>query len=624
MRDERFLMIGVRWSTVASVVLGAVLTMPLEAHAKFPLSNDPSALAACQDTIRAASLKLASGAYHTLSACVTRGIECVVGDEATKASCCARAAGACTGRFAKLADAKTIFVTHIANRRCNALAFDDLLNAAGLGYESLRDTCASFDGSANLNDLGALADCLSRVIVSDTACLIGTRELPRSLEALECMGVESGFRSATDADLTTCNASIATPAPTSSPVPAPTTTPATAPSATATAHATSTPTATIVPTATRTATIVPATPPTTFTAVPTPTPSVTTTASATVTSTAVQTANPTPTRTTTQVATPTTTVTATTTATVTQIAAATPTVTVTAAVTATRTVTPSATPTESPTQTPNATPTTTAIPTVAMTGTSTPIPTPSATLTPSATPTATGTPMATATPTESATPAVTPTSTPTATRTPTVTVTPGGTPTRSATPTPTRSPTPTRTRTATPTISPTATPVPGGRCGDGVLNIGEDCDDGNTDDCDSCPTSCHRAPVGCATAGRFPQQVHIAPPPGSQFSGAVFCLTYPTKVSLPGSGSVGGRVTGIPGGLPVLNDFNNAAQVSFVANPSQQEFNPTISFDLCQGQPTPLATNFQCVVKQAEDQGIEIDATTIECRPVAPTPTPTP
>jgi cysteine-rich repeat protein len=240
--------------------------------------------------------------------------------------------------------------------------------------------------------------------------------------------------------------------------------------------------------------------------------------------------------------------------------------------------------------------------------------------TPTVTTTVTPTPVRTATPTVTAT--VTPT--PARTATPTVTPTPAGTPTLTRSPTPMRSATPTRTRTATPTVSPTVTPVPGGRCGDGILNIGEDCDDGNTDDCDSCPTSCHRAPVGCPTAGRFPQQLHLAAPAGSQFSGGVFCITYPTNVSLPGSGSVGGRVTGIPGGLPVLNDFNNAAQLSFVANPSAQQFNPTISFDLCQGQPTPLATSFVCVVKQAEDQGIEVDPTTIECRPVAPTPTPTP
>jgi len=113
-------------------------------------------------------------------------------------------------------------------------------------------------------------------------------------------------------------------------------------------------------------------------------------------------------------------------------------------------------------------------------------------------------------------------------------------------------------------------------------------------------------------------------PVGSEFSGGVFCITYGSSVSLPGSGSVGGRVTGISGGLPVLNDFNNAAQLSFVANPSAQEFNPTISFDLCQGQPTPLPTSFVCVVKQAEDQGIEVDPTTIQCRPAVPTPTATP
>jgi len=289
---------------------------------------------------------------------------------------------------------------------------------------------------------------------------------------------------------------------------------------------------------------------------------------------------------------------------------------------------PAAVPTSNATGTPLPSATTSPVPTQTATPTPSAPMTPTRTATPALTPaTATPTSTRTATATLTATVVVTPTVNATATPTSTGTATPAGTPTRSATPTisrtptPTRSATPTRTRTATPTVSPTVTPVPGGRCGDGVLNIGEDCDDGNTDDCDSCPTSCHRAPVGCPTAGRFAQQLHIAAPVGSEFSGGVFCLTYPTNVSLPGSGSVGGRVTGLSGGLPVLNDFNNAAQLSFVANPSAQEFNPTISFDLCQGQPTPPTTSFVCVVKQAEDQGIEIDPTTIQCQP-APTPTP--
>jgi cysteine-rich repeat protein len=166
--------------------------------------------------------------------------------------------------------------------------------------------------------------------------------------------------------------------------------------------------------------------------------------------------------------------------------------------------------------------------------------------------------------------------------------------------------------------------VPGGFCGDGILNIGEDCDDGNTDDCDSCPTSCHRAPTACPTAGRFTQTIHLAVPQGEEFSGALFCITYPLSVSLPGSGAVGGRVTGIPGGLPLLNDFNNAAQISFVTNPSGTQFNPTISFDLCQGATPPPPMNFHCVVKQAEDGGVGIDAGSVQCVPITPTPTPTP
>jgi cysteine-rich repeat protein len=72
---------------------------------------------------------------------------------------------------------------------------------------------------------------------------------------------------------------------------------------------------------------------------------------------------------------------------------------------------------------------------------------------------------------------------PTPTRTPTVTPVPA-TPTKTATPTPVP-PTPTRTVTATP-----------GLCGNGNVDPGEQCDDGNTVNGDCCSATCHFEPAG--------------------------------------------------------------------------------------------------------------------------------
>ena len=135
----------------------------------------------------------------------------------------------------------------------------------------------------------------------------------------------------------------------------------------------------------------------------------------------------------------------------------------------TRTPTTSATPTNTPTMT--SIPTVTATQTPSETATRTPTPTPTDTATPTATdtpvPTATSTPFPTATSTSTNTPLP-----PTATNTPV--------PSRTATSTSTKTPKP-RTPTATPTMA---------VCGDGVVEPGEECDDGNTECDDGCSDDC--------------------------------------------------------------------------------------------------------------------------------------
>jgi CSLREA domain-containing protein len=205
---------------------------------------------------------------------------------------------------------------------------------------------------------------------------------------------------------------------------------------------------------------------------------------------------------------------------------ATPTLTPTRTPSPTRTPTPTRTPSRTPTATappPLPTDTPTAMPTPAdtPTGTSavtatatptpidtpTPTPTSSATGTPTATATAsaTDTPTVTPTPTVTATPTTTPTATATLTPTPTTTATATPTPTPTATPTPTV--TATATATATPTPSQTATPVPtptsAGVCGNGIVERGEQCDDGDGIDGNGCDTNCTvtRCGNGIRTAG---------------------------------------------------------------------------------------------------------------------------
>ena len=157
------------------------------------------------------------------------------------------------------------------------------------------------------------------------------------------------------------------------------------------------------------------------------------------------------------------------------------------AATATNTVPPTTTSTSTATATPTNTdtppPTSTAVAT--STETSTPLPTATATATDTPQPTSTHTPP----PTDTASPE--PTATATDTPEPTSTDTAGPT----ATDTP--SPEPTATATDTPTPTATATPLPA--CGDGRLDAGEECDDGNTAGVDGCDAGCRvEACHGCS------------------------------------------------------------------------------------------------------------------------------
>jgi hypothetical protein len=156
------------------------------------------------------------------------------------------------------------------------------------------------------------------------------------------------------------------------------------------------------------------------------------------------------------------------------------------------------------------------------------------------------------------------------------------------------------------------------------VDPGENCDDGNTVNCDTCPSDCHTstAPVQCAsTTVRHEQAIHLVPPPGALLSAGLFCINYPAGVvALPGTGSVptSGRVSGIAA-VPSLNDFNNAVQLAFVATPGFTDVTPVISFDLCTGATAPPPTDFSCVVKSASNQGDSIDPPSlVECTPVGP------
>jgi cysteine-rich repeat protein len=172
----------------------------------------------------------------------------------------------------------------------------------------------------------------------------------------------------------------------------------------------------------------------------------------------------------------------------------------------------------------------------------------------------------------------------------------------------------------TPTPSPTPTAGGSAVCGNSVLEAGESCDDGNTANCDACPADCHAVPPDCPTpnpsATRHPQQIRVTGP--TELGAAQICLSYPAgTVGFPGTGTIGGRLSGFAGSNNVV-DFNNAVQVALLPAGSQSQFTFTLSFDRCPGAAAPDVLDFTCVTKDAADTlGNEIDPPTIvECGPV--------
>ena len=202
----------------------------------------------------------------------------------------------------------------------------------------------------------------------------------------------------------------------------------------------------------------------------------------------------------------------------------TPTATATHTFTAVATDTPTAEPTSTSTATAVATDTPTAEPTSTSTSTATAVATDTPTAEPTSTSTSTATAVATDTPTAEPTSTSTSTATAVATDTPTAepTSTSTSTATAVATDTPTAEPTSTSTSTATAVATDTTTPADTSTatatttatmaptlCGNGVVNAGEQCDDGNAFDNDGCDTDCAISSQCTFAHGGVPSEVFV-------------------------------------------------------------------------------------------------------------------
>lgn len=147
-------------------------------------------------------------------------------------------------------------------------------------------------------------------------------------------------------------------------------------------------------------------------------------------------------------------------------------------------------------------------------------------------------------------------------------------------------------------------------CGNGKIDAGETCDDGNQLNGDSCPSDC--TVTTCSTGGSVTATVNFTPPAGVDLAGIQVLVGYPDDlVKIPGSGNsiqVLNRVTATDGSAALaVNDLNYAIRllvntdgsVAIAGAPSLA----TIDFDTGTGAAAVADGDFACIVQDTSAFG---------------------
>jgi cysteine-rich repeat protein len=152
-------------------------------------------------------------------------------------------------------------------------------------------------------------------------------------------------------------------------------------------------------------------------------------------------------------------------------------------------------------------------------------------------------------------------------------------------------------------------------CGNGKIEAGESCDDGNQVDGDACPSDCTIA--ACTDGGDVTATINFTPPAGVTLTAVQVLVGYPDdKVRIPGSANqslVLNRIT-VTDPLAALsaNDLNYAVRLlvntdgttAISGGPSLL----TVDFDTCTGAPAVADGEFACVVQATSAFGPVADA----------------
>jgi hypothetical protein len=160
-------------------------------------------------------------------------------------------------------------------------------------------------------------------------------------------------------------------------------------------------------------------------------------------------------------------------------------------------------------------------------------------------------------------------------------------------------------------------------CGDGALDAGETCDDGNGSDDDTCPSDCVVDVCSPVTGTMRPFDVVFTPQAGVNVGGITVLVDYPEgRVEIPGPPIPGGTITSLPpGSFPIPTDLDHALRM-IVAIGGGGGLAPGVLFRVnyrdCSGAEPPLPVAFGCSVLEATDPFSNPVTNEVTCAIVAP------
>jgi cysteine-rich repeat protein len=149
-------------------------------------------------------------------------------------------------------------------------------------------------------------------------------------------------------------------------------------------------------------------------------------------------------------------------------------------------------------------------------------------------------------------------------------------------------------------------------CGNGQIDIGEDCDDGNVLDGDNCPSNCILK-TSCAVTGTKTVTVNVSAPASVLPLGAlkVYLAYDNNKVNIPGTGSAAAASVTASAFGESVNDLDSAIIV-VLDDPSDVGSPPfSVEFNVCSAA-SVSASDFTCMVQQAATTGA-VNASGVSC-----------